>query len=122
MRRYCIPIFVCVLALTFLLGMTASAAPKWASILFAGRQGGSATDWSVPGTTNYNSMARVQVGVIQGVPWTGATVTFPEPFEATPWCMVVNDRETPVRWTATATTLTVTTYTDGPVRWIAVGP
>ena len=94
MNRNCIPILVCAFALVFGLSMTATATPKWASLLFAGRQGGSASDWSMPGTVNYGGNARMQIGVTEAAAnaehtWPIiVTVTFPEPFEATPFCMV----------------------------------
>ena len=132
-RRNRISILVCAFALTFALGVTVTGAPKWANLLFAGRQGGSASDWSVPGTNNYNSVARVQVGVVQGeVSTDGAwpthiTVTFPEPFEDAPWCMVTSNQGTSLEWTATPTTLNITMWGGWPwqtypLRWIAIGP
>ena len=129
MNRNRIPILACAFILVFALGMTATAAPKWASVLFAGRQGGSDTDWSQAGSANFAAKgARTQVGVVPGTVSPDGrtasviTVTFPEPFDAAPWSMVTSDQGMTLRYTATSTTLTIQTWSNNAVRWIAVGP
>lgn len=105
----------------------------WPCLIFAARQGGSEYDWSVPGTDNFApATARMQIGVVKGappVPMPDGTylpsqfnVTFPEPFQAVPWCMVTSDQGAVLRWTATPTMLTIETSTDNLVHWIAIGP
>ena len=66
-----------------------ATAPEWGnSGGVVKRQGGSATDWSTPGTTNYVPTAsKIQVGVVAITitnDWNNASITFPEAFTYTP--------------------------------------
>lgn len=100
------------------------------------RQGGSATDWDVQGTTNYDvsaSAVKIQTGVkqITGDP---TVVTFPEAFTQKPIVLGVQHANSitnnvTVRITAvTTTTVSITTIdmngavnTGQSVAWIAIG-
>ena len=65
------------------------SAPAWDYLnVISYRQGGDATDWNVPGTTNYTpTKSFMQSGVIE-VTWSGytadATITFPTAFAGKP--------------------------------------
>ena len=99
---------------------------------FYRRQGGNATDWHTPGTTNYTPGAiRVQMGALV-IPGTGVeSVTFPVAFSAPPLVYVTNIYGGGVIvsayvTTATYTALRATTYagtlTGTTASWLAIGP
>lgn len=106
------------------------------------RQGGSSTDWSTAGTTNYTpGEALIQVGSVS-VSFTSGTgtqaVTFPTAFSQPPIVMLTVFNATsstkrkllPTIEALTATTLTIrvyltdegTTSSSSDVYWMAIGP
>ena len=109
---------------------------------FYRRQGGSATDWSVQGTTSRTpTSVRMQAGVIRHT-FTGESsdsqaVTFPIAFSdvpiilVTPWIGSVGDNFISVISVASAAGFTVNTYPNTAqtissetvdVNWMAIGP
>lgn len=94
------------------------------------RQGGSASDWSNPGTTNYTeSSTLIQVGALSvGTSSTLYTVTFPVPFSQIP-VIVVTQTNTSTASTGTTRNLgtagfgyvAASTDASNTVHWIAIG-
>lgn len=98
---------------------------------FTGRQGGSATDWSIVGTTNYiMPPVRIQAGVANAVSGT-VTVTFPVAFSQPP-VVILTPKTTNARMAGasgiSASAFTINLYSDSGgvasdnVNWIAIGP
>lgn len=105
--------------------------------MFVARQGGDATDWGTPGTTNQSIETVVQqAGVFI---WSGAaatsgfsTITFPKAFAARPLLFVTSgtnflvhveaeaddETEGTVLWRS----IDATTHTDVTILWHAIGP
>jgi hypothetical protein len=101
---------------------------------FLGRQGGSATDWYFPGTTNYSAGVniRVQVGSKTIGVSGSAGVTFPVPFSNPPMVLLTvlddNSGAMPTSGDPTASAVTIyrwsatNTLEGGVVMWAAIGP
>jgi hypothetical protein len=98
---------------------------------FTGRQGGSATDWSIAGTTNYiMPPVRIQAGVVNVVSGS-ATVTFPVAFSQPP-NVIPAPKTTNARMASvsgvSASGFTINLYADDGsaasdnVNWLAIGP
>lgn len=105
----------------------------------AGRQGGSATDWNLAGTTNYApGTVMVQCGNVQSDAGGAVGITFPVPFSAVPLVLLTTDDGTSL--TAWIGSATVNGWTGGiivhqanpaaphvnavskTVSWLAIGP
>lgn len=94
------------------------------------RQGGSATDWSSPGTTSYAvTDAVIQCGATNATKATYVTVTFPSPFAQTPvvTCQLMNSFISSYAILITAVSTTQFTFynsnanNDCVVLWTAMG-
>lgn len=108
------------------------AAPERAGALSIYRQGGSATDWSINGTTNYGAtLTRQQVGAVACGNGGSVVVTFPVAFQYAP--IVVTglqagwDRTVVIdQVSATGVTFVCRDQAGNPanavVMWTAIGP
>lgn len=97
------------------------------------RQGGDATDWFLPGTTNYAiTSARIQIGAIYTLSTGAVTVTFPVAFSGAPMLYVTcNGAVTGqyIVWGSIAAgSFAVSLYNaagsriNGSIQWLAIGP
>lgn len=102
---------------------------------FYRRQGGSATDWSSPGTTTRTpTTVRIQAGVITVGAGSFTTVTFPTAFSDKPIIQVTlvkatggvpsNDDQIVIIQSVTATTVDIGhgDSVDRDIHWVAFGP
>lgn len=94
--------------------------------VLANRQGGSSTNWSTPGTSNFVPVTvKIQVGVIFVGATGNATITFPVAFAYTPVIVVaVEDAVTAYIGNILASSFTIYLFsaTNKNVHWIAIGP
>lgn len=103
------------------------------STLRVERQGGSATDWSIAGTTNRTvTMPRMQLGMVQ-VPGVETTITFPAAFSQVPHvqatlyaatsqelaCYVTSITTTQAKFYVFDTALSIAA--TAAVQWLAIG-
>ena len=100
---------------------------------FTNRQGGNATEWDVPGSTNYvPTTVRMQGGIIATSASADITITYPAAFSARPLFFVTYyDSEEPlyldtVSYDAASMTISVRNSADARVatliQWLAIGP